>query len=116
MSLLSSIDTSASVCNPAQLLHWVYLSLQEPHSVHAPPHPHHHQHANHPHHQHANQPHHQQHAQQQHHHHHHHHHGRHHHEATAATATGTAATSQQSEVTMERFRPENGGGAFTAGE
>ncbi|XP_008319665.1 zinc finger CCHC domain-containing protein 24-like isoform X1 [Cynoglossus semilaevis] len=31
MSLLSAIDTSASVYQPAQLLNWVYLSLQDPH-------------------------------------------------------------------------------------
>nr|XP_004226858.1 zinc finger CCHC domain-containing protein 24 isoform X1 [Ciona intestinalis] len=30
MSLLSQIDTSASVQQPAQLLNWVYLTLQEP--------------------------------------------------------------------------------------
>jgi len=29
MSLLSQIDTSASVRQPAQLLHWVYLTLQD---------------------------------------------------------------------------------------
>ncbi|XP_067876639.1 zinc finger CCHC domain-containing protein 24 [Heterodontus francisci] len=31
MSLLSAIDTSASVYQPAQLLNWVYLSLQDTH-------------------------------------------------------------------------------------
>eukprot|EP00061_Rhincodon_typus_P011795 g37072.t1 len=31
MSLLSTIDTSASVYQPAQLLNWVYLSLQDTH-------------------------------------------------------------------------------------
>lgn len=35
MSLLSAIDTSASVYQPAQLLNWVYLSLQEPHQTSA---------------------------------------------------------------------------------
>lgn len=29
MSLLSAIDTSTSVYQPAQLLNWVYLSLQD---------------------------------------------------------------------------------------
>ncbi|KAK1905915.1 Zinc finger CCHC domain containing protein 24 [Dissostichus eleginoides] len=35
MSLLSAIDTSASVYQPAQLLNWVYLSLQDPHQTSA---------------------------------------------------------------------------------
>ncbi|KAL2083597.1 hypothetical protein ACEWY4_021370 [Coilia grayii] len=35
MSLLSAIDTSASVYQPAQLLNWVYLSLQDTHQTSA---------------------------------------------------------------------------------
>ncbi|KAM7072557.1 zinc finger CCHC domain-containing protein 24 isoform 2-T2 [Molossus nigricans] len=35
MSLLSAIDTSASVYQPAQLLNWVYLSLQDTHQASA---------------------------------------------------------------------------------
>ncbi|XP_069096286.1 zinc finger CCHC domain-containing protein 24 [Pleurodeles waltl] len=34
MSLLSAIDSSASVYQPAQLLNWVYLSLQDSHQQH----------------------------------------------------------------------------------
>lgn len=35
MSLLSAIDTTASVYQPAQLLNWVYLSLQDTHQASA---------------------------------------------------------------------------------
>ncbi|KPP64738.1 hypothetical protein Z043_116884 [Scleropages formosus] len=35
MSLMSAIDTSASVYQPAQLLNWVYLSLQDTHQTSA---------------------------------------------------------------------------------
>lgn len=35
MSLLSAIDTSTSVYQPAQLLNWVYLSLQDTHQTSA---------------------------------------------------------------------------------
>lgn len=35
MSLLSAIDSSTSVYQPAQLLNWVYLSLQDTHQTSA---------------------------------------------------------------------------------
>ncbi|KAL2078593.1 hypothetical protein ACEWY4_026278 [Coilia grayii] len=35
MSLMSALDTSASVYQPAQLLNWVYLSLQDTHQTSA---------------------------------------------------------------------------------
>nr|XP_023663865.1 zinc finger CCHC domain-containing protein 24 [Paramormyrops kingsleyae] len=35
MSLMSAIDTSANVYQPAQLLNWVYLSLQDTHQTSA---------------------------------------------------------------------------------